>query len=666
MHQGRTRLLLPIAYVVCACLAAGVPLSAQAPQTGGAPQGSRSAVAAAATKWDRPDARPAADALPEIAANTNRAPAGEWRDAVLSIALEARNGLWYPEENDGPGLEVQAFAESGKPLQIPGPLIRVPAGSEIRATVRNAIPGATLVVRGLHTRPGEEKDTLVVPSGETREVRFTAGAPGTYFYWATTTGRPFLGRIREDSQLTGALIVDPPGAPRAANDRIFVIGLWSELEDPTKKPTTNVRTAFVINGRSWPHTERLDYTAGDTVRWRVINGTLAVHPMHLHGYYYRVESTGDAERDTPLAEAEQRWVVTERMSPGETMAVSWFPTRAGNWLFHCHVIPHISPELRIGRMPAGTSSHGEMQHAVEGMAGLVLGLRVLPARNAPPPAPSKLQPRRLRLRIEELPGRYGKDSGYGFALEDGRAKGAPAAAQIPGPPIVLTRGQPVSITVVNRLREGTAIHWHGVELQSFYDGVPGLSGEPGRIAPPIPPGESIAAEYTPPRAGTFIYHSHMDDLTQLSSGLYGALIVLEPGQRYEPETDRPMILSVAGPDEETAPVLLNGRTPPEPLTLRAGAKYRFRFINITPHDPRLEVALLSGTEPVRWRAISKDGAALPASQATLRPAKQIISVGETYDFEFEAPAPAELRLEIFRPRVLFRPDARYTTPVHVR
>ncbi len=641
-----------IAYLAIACVARTAHIGGRAPALRGE---------------DRPDTV-RENALPEIAVNANRAPAGQSREAVLTIELEARTGVWHPEENDGPGLEVQAFAEPGQPPQIPGPLIRAPAGTEIRATVRNALPGATLVVHGLHARPGDEKDTLEVPPGAAREVCFTAGAPGTYFYWATTTGKPFLQRLGVDSQLGGALIIDPPGAPRAAQDRVFVIGLWGQPGDLKANPPTRNRAVFVINGRSWPHTERLTYTAGDIVHWRLINASPAMHPMHLHGFFYRVESTGDAERDTLLAEAEQRLAVTERMPLGGTMSLSWYPNRPGNWLFHCHVIPHMSPELRLGRMLVAASAHGETHHALEGMAGLVLGVRVLPARNAPPPVRSKLKPRRLRLLVEPLPGSYGKDRGYGVALEEGAARVPHAGAQVPGPPLVLTRGQPVQITIVNRLAEPTAIHWHGIELESYYDGVPGLSGNPGRIAEPIPAGEAFTAEYTPPRAGTFIYHSHMDDQVQLSSGLYGALIVLEPGQSWDPATDRVMLLGVAGPDDVHAPLLLNGHSPAEPLELCAGVKYRFRFINIAPHDAQPRVSLLSGTEPVQWRAIGKDGAALPPAQATLRPARQVISVGETYDFEFEAPAPAELRLEIFRPALLFmsRPEARYQAAVHIR
>ena len=249
-----------------------------------------------------PSQKPAEKALPEIAVSDNRAPAGRLHKGVLTIELEARAGVWHPEESDGPGLEVQAFAEPGKPPQIPGPLIRVPEGTEIRATVRNAISGATLVVYGLDARPGDEKNALEVPPGAAREVRFKAGAAGTYFYWATTTGVPFLQRVHVDSQLSGAFIVDPPGRKRAANDRIFMIGLWVE---PGKQPT-EARAALVINGRSWPHTERLTYTAGDTVRWRWINANVATHPMHLHGAFYRVDSMGDAERDTIYAEQDRR------------------------------------------------------------------------------------------------------------------------------------------------------------------------------------------------------------------------------------------------------------------------------------------------------------------------------------------------------------------------
>src|SRR3712207_7271016 len=53
--------------------------------------------------------------------------------------------------------------------------------------------------------------------------------------------------------------------------------------------TTLFRSGFTINGRAWPHTERLRYDIGDPVRWRIINLSTQVHPMHLHGFYFRSE-----------------------------------------------------------------------------------------------------------------------------------------------------------------------------------------------------------------------------------------------------------------------------------------------------------------------------------------------------------------------------------------
>ncbi|HEX6065232.1 MAG TPA: hypothetical protein VFZ04_13470, partial [Longimicrobiales bacterium] len=55
-----------------------------------------------------------------ISANQNRTPGGVLRDGVLTIALEARAGLWRPQRDAGDGVVVPAFGEVGKPLQIPG------------------------------------------------------------------------------------------------------------------------------------------------------------------------------------------------------------------------------------------------------------------------------------------------------------------------------------------------------------------------------------------------------------------------------------------------------------------------------------------------------------------------------------------------------------------
>lgn len=80
------------------------------------------------------------------------------------------------------------------------------------------------------------------------------------------------------------------------------------------------RNALTINGRSFPHTERIEPMVGDTLRWRWINASGRNHPMHLHGFYFRVDAKGDGLADTSYAVAARRLAVTENMRPGDSVA----------------------------------------------------------------------------------------------------------------------------------------------------------------------------------------------------------------------------------------------------------------------------------------------------------------------------------------------------------
>lgn len=583
--------------------------------------------------------------LPVARANDNRLPAGTLRDGVLTIHLEAREARWYPEEKDGPALPLYAFGEGGRAPQVPGPLIRVPEGVQVQATIRNSLP-KSLVMHGMHSRPGNPAEVATLAPGEQRELHFSAGAPGTYLYWASSTGAATMADLTsKETQLTGAFVVDAKGT--TADDRIFVITAWGKVKEPLTDPPVFLEV-LGINGRSWPHTERLRYRTGETTHWRVVNASFATHPMHLHGFYYRVDSFGDAERDDVYAPEQRRLAVTELMPPGATMAVTWTAERAGNWIFHCHSLTHIAPERRFWKpsAPSVTMSHSLAQHAREGMSGLVLGIKVEPAHGVRKAAARREVRRNLDLIALPLPQHFGNTAGFGFVLQTGGGA-TPAKPQIPGPPIILTRGEPVSIRVRNLLGEPLTIHWHGIELESFYDGVPGLSGNGRRLMPPIPPGGSFEARFTPPRAGTFIYHSHIDDIRQLRSGLYGAIVVLEQGRKFDAERERVLVLGDGGPDNN-APPLLNGSTHPAPLELHAGTAYRLRLVDITAANPPIKVTLTDKGQPLTWRAVAKDGADLPPRQATPRTSEQLLSVGETYDFEFRPTQSGEFKLECWR------------------
>ena len=117
---------------------------------------------------------------------------------------------------------------------------------------------------------------------------------------------------------------------------------------------------------------------------------------------------------------------------------------------------------------------------------------------------------------------------------------------VPGPMLLLERGKRVAVTIVNQSDDHASVHWHGIELESYPDGVPGWSGSGKNILPSIAPHDSLTVRWTPPRAGSFMYHSHFNEAKQMGSGLYGPIIVVEPGQRFDPETDKILFFGTAG------------------------------------------------------------------------------------------------------------------------
>ncbi|HMA01705.1 MAG TPA: multicopper oxidase domain-containing protein, partial [Gemmatimonadaceae bacterium] len=372
-----------------------------------------------------------ADAEPATP-NDNRTPAGALANGVLTVSLELRSSLWMPNGDSGFALPIAAFAESGKPASIPGPLIRVPSGTEIRISVRNQLD-VRAVLHGLRDHDGIA-DSVALAPGEAREIDFIARAVGTHFYYARTTSTPDIMSRGADSQLAGALIVDPPGASEAgssAHDRVLVITAW---EDARRDSSMRYGKAqlFAINGLSWPHTEHLSYAVGDTVRWRVINASQHGHPMHLHGFYFSVLSHGTTLEDTLYDPASRRNAVTEAMLAASTMSLQWVPDRAGNWLYHCHFINHVDTDIRLADAPRRAMVGMTRTHLADAMSGLVMTISVrdtaAPHRAKRPDIPR----RRLRLFVTERTPPAGELPSYAFVQQMGAREPASDSMRLPG------------------------------------------------------------------------------------------------------------------------------------------------------------------------------------------------------------------------------------------
>jgi FtsP/CotA-like multicopper oxidase with cupredoxin domain len=590
-----------------------------------------------------------------VTPNDNRHSAGTLSNGVLTVALEARSGTWYPEGEKGRAVDVAAFAEEGKPLLTPGPVIRAPLGTQVRVTIRNSLDGP-LTITGFGARRGPT-DTTVIAVGEVKQLSFTANTVGTYYYLGKRGAAPvFGGRSNEDAQLNGLLVIDPPNGKLP--DRLIAITWWCNVNPQSR--TGLSRCTMAMNGLSWPHTERLDYAQGDSVRWRVANFTDLDHPMHLHGLYFRTDARGDGLRDTLYTVGQRRMGVTEVLPPLQTMAIAWKAERPGNWIYHCHYAAHLSQIVALDT-ENGEMDHSGLEHHVSDrphqMFGLVMGITIDPKGPAAVASTKPVKP--YRMVVRERPNVYGDQPGMSFVLDGTPEANEPNALSIPAPTLVLERGQPVAVKVVNRTSEHAAVHWHGIELESYPDGVPGWSGQGKTILPAIDPGDSLTVRWTPPRAGSFMYHSHFNEAQQMGSGLYGPIIVVEPGQKFDPETDRILFFGTGGAYQNVVfgpfpPFLLNGKAQPEPMDLEVGTKYRFRLFNLAGDAP-LMVTVKNGDTPFEWRAVAKDGYPLPPSQATMRPATLVFDPGEIYDYEFTPKVAGELTLQFGVPPFLLPP-----------
>ncbi|HWO20067.1 MAG TPA: copper oxidase [Kofleriaceae bacterium] len=163
----------------------------------------------------------------------------------------------------------------------------------------------------------------------------------------------------------------------------------------------------------------------------------------------------------------------------------------------------------------------------------------------------------------------------------------------PGPLIECALGDRVRIYVTNKLPEPTSVHWHGVLLPNGMDGVAGLT------QPVIRAGETFKYEFTMTRAGTFMYHPHFDEMTQIALGMVGMIVVHRRDAQRAARRVRDYSLmahewkipiGAARPDpmamNDFNTLTFNSKAFPatEPLVAEQGDLVRIRLGNLGPMD----------------------------------------------------------------------------------
>ena len=112
--------------------------------------------------------------------------------------------------------------------------------------------------------------------------------------------------------------------------------------DPTEMTDFNVLT---FNSRCFPGTAPLVVRRGDRVRLRLGNlGAMEHHPIHLHGYAFRLTATEGGD----IPESAQ-WPETTVLVPvGTTRTVEFVAHTSGDWSLHCHMTHHAMNQMGHG------------------------------------------------------------------------------------------------------------------------------------------------------------------------------------------------------------------------------------------------------------------------------------------------------------------------------
>jgi manganese oxidase len=241
----------------------------------------------------------------------------EMDGAVKVFRMTVERIRWETKE----GTLVDAMAYN---RMVPGPVIRATEGERVRIIVTNAMdePHTThwhglFVPNDMDGVPGISQDPIL--PGESFAYEFNVKPHGTRLYHSH-----FNAMSQEKAGLYGMFIIDernPPAVRRSDREELMV------LADGM---------GYVINGKEFPMIEPIRMKQNERIRVRLANLGSMYHPMHLHGGSFTVI----AKDGFPVAQPQE--MTTLSLAPGETYDIILNPQFAGTWIWHCHVLSHVT------------------------------------------------------------------------------------------------------------------------------------------------------------------------------------------------------------------------------------------------------------------------------------------------------------------------------------
>ena len=247
--------------------------------------------------------------------------------------------------------------------QVPGPLIRLKVGDNVRFIIKNRLPQATTVHwHGLAVPNDQDGVPGVtqppIPPGGKFTYHFTVTPQmiGTHLYHTH-----FNDSFQMDMGLHGILLVDPSTARPYDVEAIYEMASF-------KVGGSDRENVFTLNGKAFPESPVLRVAQGSRVLLHLVNASgEESHVMHLHGYTFRIVALDGNPLDWPVA------ANTVNLAPSQTADVAFQANHPGIWMFHCHIVDHMINPGPQGEGDGTTPAN---------MGGLMTFIEVVPGQQA--------------------------------------------------------------------------------------------------------------------------------------------------------------------------------------------------------------------------------------------------------------------------------------------
>ncbi len=229
----------------------------------------------------------------------------------------------------------------------PGERIRLrlvnPSNGRIYAPDFGSLNATIIAVDGMYVKKAFDANGFALAPGNRIDVDLTIPQE------SKGKNYPVFDRFTRNANFLASIVVrgekvETPGFDYPRNPKIPD---WIEASEITTQKTyrLNVREKidfvtirrgleWTINEKAYPNYDPVELTYNEFNKISFVNESSRLHPMHLHGQFFKVLSRNGKPVEEPAFRD------TALIYPRETVTIGLVPLDRGEWLEHCHTLEH--------------------------------------------------------------------------------------------------------------------------------------------------------------------------------------------------------------------------------------------------------------------------------------------------------------------------------------